>query len=320
MKKIVIIEPGYLHYQEEKSVLAKYDVNFVTVPINSSLENTLKEVKDADAVMVRDTPIRKDIITGMKRCKIIVRYGVGVDNVDLEAAKQQKIYVANVPDYGAEDVAEHALALLLAATRRLVQRDRDIRVNGKWGVGQLEPMTRLEGKILGIIGFGRIAKELLRKSKGIGFSQTLVADPLLTHDQANEFGVVKVEIDELCRQSDFISLHVPLLPTTRHIINAQRLALMKPTTVLVNCGRGGLIDEQALAHALSKGHLFAAGIDTFETEPVPKDNPLLKLDNTICTDHTAWFTTESVVDLQRKAAEEILRVFDGFEPKHWVNK
>ncbi|WP_439258455.1 C-terminal binding protein [Lonepinella sp. BR2271] len=320
MKKIVIIEPGYLDYQEEERVLAKYKPKFIIVSLGSNKTEILKAVEDVDAIMVREAKIDADVIRAAKQCKVIARYGVGVDNVDLATAKENGIYVANVPDYGSEDVAEHTVALLFATTRRIVKRDRDVRLNSKWGIGQLEPMYRMGGKVLGIVGFGRIAREFFRKTKGIGFSRTLVSDPLLTEREAQQLGIEKVEIDALCQQADFISLHTPLLPQTHHLINADRLALMKPNTVIVNCGRGGLIDEQALYSALNEERIFAAGIDTFEQEPVSATNPLLTLDNVICSDHTAWYTTESVIELQHKAAEEVLRVFEGEQPKNWVNK
>ena len=319
MKNIVVIEPGYLDYQEEQNVLAKYEAKFTVVPLGSSLDDIIKAVSNADAIMVREAKIDAEIIAAAKQCKVIVRYGVGVDNINLEAAKAKGIFVANVPDYGSEDVAEHAVALLLAATRRIVKRDEDVRKHGKWGIGQKEPMYRLGHKTLGIIGFGRIARQFFKKTVGIGFKQVLVSDPLLTTEEAEQLGIKKVAIDELCQQADFISLHAPLTPQTRHLINADRLALMKPNAILVNCGRGGLIDETALYNALHQHRIFAAGIDTFEQEPVNANNPLLTLDNVICSDHTAWFTTESVIELQHKAALEVLRVFDGEQPKNWVN-
>ncbi|WP_439291186.1 C-terminal binding protein [Lonepinella koalarum] len=321
MKNIVIIEPGYLHYEEEKKVLSSYVPNFITLNLATEKEETITKIlNQADAVMVRDFPIRSETIDKLTQCQVIVRYGVGVDNVDLQHAKEKGILVANVPDYGAEDVAEHAIALLFATARRICKRDNDVRNKGKWGIGQLEPMYRIGGKTLGIIGFGRIAREFFKKLSGVGFTQILVSDPALTFKDAEKLGVNKVEVDELCRQADFISLHSPLLPQTRHIINAERLSLMKPTTIIVNCGRGGLIDETALYKALIENRLFAAGIDTFEQEPVSPNNPLLTLDNVICSDHTAWFTTESVVELQHKAALEVLRVFNGEQPKNWVNR
>ncbi|AUS67707.1 C-terminal binding protein [Escherichia albertii] len=318
MKKIVVIEPGYLNYSAEENILQDWDPQFVVVPANASLEEKLRQVSNADAIMVREATVSRPMIEAMQQCRVIVRYGVGVDNIDSQAAKEKGIYVANVPDYGSEDVAEHALALLLAATRRIATRNRDVR-DGQWGIGQREPMFRLAGKILGVVGFGRISRCFVQKASGIGFKRILVVDPLLTDEQASQAGVTRVNLDTLCREADFISLHAPLTPDTHHLIGEAELAKMKPSAVLVNTSRGGLIDEQALINALLQKRIFAAGLDVFESEPLSAKSPLLQMDNTLCTDHTAWFTEESVVELQSKAAHEVRRAFEGEHPLNWVN-
>lgn len=318
MKKIVVIEPGYLNYSAEENILQDWDPQFVVVPANASLEEKLRQVSNADAIMVREATVSRPMIEAMQQCRVIVRYGVGVDNIDSQAAKEKGIYVANVPDYGSEDVAEHALALLLAATRRIATRNRDVR-DGQWGIGQREPMFRLAGKILGVVGFGRISRCFVQKASGIGFKRILVVDPLLTDKQASQAGVTRVNLDTLCREADFISLHAPLTPDTHHLIGEAELAKMKPSAVLVNTSRGGLIDEQALINALLQQRIFAAGLDVFESESLSAKSPLLQMDNTLCTDHTAWFTEESVVELQSKAAHEVRRAFEGEHPLNWVN-
>lgn len=318
MKKIVVLEPGYEHYQEEIKVLAAFNPEFIVVPKSASQEERAKALLQADALMIREAPLPLEYIALLDKCQAIVRYGVGVDNVDLAAAKEKGIYVANVPDYGSEDVAEHALALLLAATRRITSRNTQVH-SGQWNIGQAESMYRLSGKVLGIVGFGRIARCLAAKASGIGFSRMLVCDPLLNDADAMAAGVEKVTLEQLCQQADLISLHVPLSEKTRHLIGVEQLALMKPTTIVVNTSRGGLIDENALYQALIENRLFAAGLDVFEQEPVRQDHPLLTLPNVICTDHTAWFTEESVTELQRKAAQEVLRIFEGNKPLNWVN-
>ncbi|MCE7639398.1 C-terminal binding protein [Vibrio fluvialis] len=319
MKKVVVIEPGYLDYEEEEKVLRSHQARFVSLPIGVERSEILREVIDADAIMVREAVVDAEILNAAEKCKVVVRYGVGVDNIDLSYAKQKGVYVANVPDYGSEDVAEHALALLLAATRRIVTRDKDVR-QGKWGVGQAEPVPRMGGKVLGVIGFGRIARSFAQKASGIGFRSTMVFDPALTLEQAKEAGVQKADLETLVCESDFISLHAPLNEHTRHMINGDLIGKMKPMAVLVNTSRGGLVDEKALYEALKANRIHAAGVDVFETEPVPQHSPLLTLPNTICTDHTAWFTEESVIELQHKGALEVLRVFDGETPNNWVNQ
>ena len=318
MKKIVVIEPGYLNYSAEESILQNWDPQFVVVPANASLEEKLRQVSNADAIMVREATVSRPMIEAMQQCRVIVRFGVGVDNIDSQAAREKGIYVANVPDYGSEDVAEHALALLLAATRRIATRNRDVR-DGQWVIGLREPMFRLAGKILGVVGFGRISRCFVQKASGIGFKRILVVDPLLTDEQASQAGVTRVNLDTLCREADFISLHAPLTPDTHHLIGEAVVAKLKPSAVLVNTSRGGLIDEQALINALLQQRIFAAGLDVFESEPLSAKSPLLQMENTLCTDHTAWFTEESVVELQSKAAHEVRRAFEGEHPLNWVN-
>lgn len=318
MKKIVIIEPGYLNYSAEEGILHDWDPEFVVVPVNATLEDKLQQIRNADAVMVREAVVDRTMIEAMQQCRIIVRYGVGVDNIDSLAARDKGIYVANVPDYGSEDVAEHALALLFAATRRIATRNRDVR-EGQWGIGQREPMFRLAGKVLGVVGFGRISRCFVQKASGIGFKRILVVDPLLTDKQAAQAGVTRVDLDTLCREADFISLHAPLTAETHHLIGEAELSQMKPSVILINTSRGGLIDEQALINALLQQRIFVAGLDVFESEPLSAKSPLLQMDNTLCTDHTAWFTEESVTELQSKAAYEVRRAFKDQQPLNWIN-
>ncbi len=319
MKNIVVIEPGYLNYRSELDVLKDFSPTISIVKIGTPKNKILETVKDADAILVREAKVDKEIIDAALICKIIVRYGVGVDNIDLDYAKSKSIKVANVPDYGSEDVAEHALALLLSASRRIASRNNDVH-NGIWGVGQKEVMPRLSGKILGVIGFGRISQCFVKKASGIGFSKIIAFDPMFNKEAGDKLAVTQVSLEELCKSADFISLHAPLIPSTKEIINKDTLALMKKNAVLVNTSRGGLVNENDLYQALSEKKIFAAGLDVFNQEPISKENKLLTLSNVIATDHTAWYTAESVIELQKKAALEIKRVFLNQDPVHWVNK
>jgi D-3-phosphoglycerate dehydrogenase len=244
-----------------------------------------------------------------------VRYGVGVDNIDRGAATARRIFVANVPDYGVEEVSDHALALLLAVARRIVWRDRAVR-SGAWNIARDEPMHRLAGGTLGLVGYGRIGQSFHRKARALGFARTLVFDPFL--DSAPD-GAELSDLSELCIQSDAISLHAPLTGETWHLIGRTQLALMKRTAILVNTSRGGLVDATALGEALAENRIFGAGLDVFEEEPPAKDNPLFELPNVVVSDHTGWYSEESVKDLRRKASEEIARVFAGEIPRNWIN-
>ena len=248
-----------------------------------------------------------------------MRHGVGVDNVDLNAARARKIYVANVPDYGAEiEVSEHALALYLAIQRRIPSRDLEVRA-GQWGIGQVAMIPGRENATLGLIGCGRIGLQAARKFRALGFSRVLVFDPFLSAEAARAADVEPVDLRTLCACADVVSLHAPLTKDTHHLLDAAHIALMKPTSIVINVSRGGLVDEAALAVALQEKRLFGAGIDVFEQEPVASDNPLLTAPNTLLSDHAAWYSERSVAVLQRNAAEEIARVLEGQPPKNWVN-
>lgn len=314
--RVVIVDDGYDRYDIERDMLAPLGAEVVLLPCRGDAAAVAAVVVDADAVMVRESPIDAGAIRGMQRCKVIVRYGVGVDNIDRAAARECRIAVANVPDYGAsEDVATHAVALLLAVARRIVTRDRDVR-RGSWNVSRAEPMHRLAGATLGMIGCGRIGRSFAAKMRGMGVARVLVHDPQLGSWPE---GIAAAEIDEICRAADFVSLHAPLTAQTRHVIDARRLALMKPTAILINTARGGLVDEAALARALRERRIFGAGLDVLEREPPPADDPLLGLDGVVLSDHTGWYSEQAVESLQSQAAAEVARVLRGEPPLNWVN-
>ena len=316
-KRVVVVDGGYESYDIEQRVLAPLDADVIVDPCHGDPARLKAATGEADTVLVRDSPIDAETIACMRRCRIIVRYGIGVDNVDLLAAQQRGIFVANVPDYGAEEVSDHALTLLMSVARRSVTRDHAVR-GGAWNVSPGEKMYRIAGRALGLVGYGRIARALERKMRGMGVVRALVYDPLL---EPSAFADVEsVDLNSLCQQSDFISLHAPFTRDTSHIINSTRIALMKPTAILVNTARGGLIDETALIEALRSKRIFGAGIDVFEHEPPCPDHPLFALDNVVLSDHTAWYSEESAAELQTKAAEEVARVLQGEPPRHWVNR
>ena len=315
---IAILEPGYAAYDTEASVLAEQDVQIVPVAAETEAVSALQAL-DPVAILVRERTVDASVIDACPNLKVVVRYGVGVDNIDLDYAKARGIYVANVPDYGAEiEVSEHALALYLAVQRRIPSRDTEVR-QGRWGIGQSALIPSRENAALGLIGCGKIGLQTAQKFRALGFSSVLVFDPYLPDDAASAADVRKVELADLCKTSDVISLHAPLTPETRHILDADHIALMKPTSIVINVSRGGLVDESALAEALNHGRVHGAGIDVFEQEPVAPNNPLLHSPNTIVSDHAAWYSERSVAVLQRNAAEEIIRVLNGDPPKNWKN-
>lgn len=315
---IAVLEPGYAAYDTERSVLAAHDVGVAAIAADEAAVPALQAINPV-AILVRERAVGIPELDACANLKVVVRYGVGVDNVDLEHARSRGVYVANVPDYGAEhEVSEHAVALYLAVQRRILSRDAEVR-EGKWGIGQAAVIPSREDAVLGLIGCGKIGLQAARKFRALGFERVVVADPYLSPEAAREAGVEKADLDDLCRIADVISLHAPLTPETHHIVNAGRIALMKPTSIVVNVSRGGLVDEAALATALVGGRIFGAGIDVFEQEPVAADNPLLAAPGTIVSDHGAWYSERSVEVLQRNAAQEVDRVLSGEQPNNWVN-
>lgn len=305
----VVLDAGYDSHAIEASILQPFGLTVVERACHGDPAAVVRAVAGAVAVLVRESPVTAAAIDAMPGCRVIVRYGVGVDNIDLDAAARRGIAVANVPDYGIEEVSDHALALLLAVERRIVGRDRAVR-DGAWNVARAEPMRRLSELTLGIVGYGRIGRAFHRKAGALGFAQVLVHDPGLADS---------VPLDDLLARSDIVSLHLPLTPDTAGLIGPERIARMKPGASLINTARGGLVDEAALARAIAAGRLRGAGLDVLAVEPPAPDNPLLALPQVVLTDHTGWYSESSVADLQRKAAGEIARVLSGQPPRHWVN-
>ncbi len=312
---VVIINAYYPHYEVEKKILSPFDAEISHVTTGNDLLKTIEAARFADAIMTRETELPLQFIDELQKCKVIVRYGVGVDNIDLQAAARKKIFVANVKDYGTETVAEHAVALMFAVARRIVTRDQEVR-KGIWDVGAAQPLYSFMDKTVGIIGCGKIGKAFLRKVSALGFRKALVYDPFITELEGAEM----MDIDTVFRESDVISLHMPLTSESRHIINEEVISQMKPNAILINTSRGGLVDEVSLANALRENRIYGAGIDVFETEPPSLTHPCFALKNVVVSDHTGWYSVESLEILQRKAAEEVARVFSNQQPLSWVNR
>jgi D-3-phosphoglycerate dehydrogenase len=311
---VVAIDDGYPAYDQEERLLAGVGARFALRPVRGSADAAVEAVRDADVVLVRESPLPRRAIEAMARGRAVIRYGIGVDNIDQAAAREHRIYVANVPDYGIDEVGTQTVALALAVVRRLRLHEREVRA-GRWSTGVLAPMYRLRGRTLGLVGCGRIARMTHEMLAGFGFGR------VLAHDPAAELpaGVRQASIDEICAEADLISLHAPLTAATRHLIDRRRIALMRPTAILVNTARGGLVDLDALAQALAEGRLLGAGLDVFEHEPPDPAHPLFALDNVVVTNHIGWYSEEAMRDVQRKAAEEAVRVLQGRPPRHWLN-
>lgn len=318
-KKVLITEPTPF-IEEEWGMLKKHAT--VKLAGSTTEEGLIAEVGDVDVILVVYAKITKRIIEAARRLKGIVRYGVGVDNVDVRAATERGIYVANVPDYCTGAVAEHTFALLLALARRIVLADRTVKT-ASWGVWTQQPAelmgTELEGKVLGLIGMGKIGCAVARRAKAFGM-RVMAYDPYLGEDRARLLGVELVDLDTLLKGSDFVSIHVPLTSETLGMIGELELRKMKRTAYLINTSRGPVVDEGALYKALREGWIAGAALDVYEKEPPDRDNPLFKLDNVVLTPHVAWYTEEALKRLKRSVAEEAIRMLEGMPPKNLVNR
>jgi len=283
-------------------------------------ENELIEfTQDADGIVSVLTPMTAKVINTLKKCQIIVRRGIGYDIVDTKAAAAKGIPVANVPDYCVEEVADHAMTLLLCAVRKVIPGREHVR-DGHWlgDFKQLEPIPALKDCTLGLVGFGRIAREVAIRAKSFGM-KVQATDPYIPDEVGAQHGVKLVSLDELITSSDFISIHAPLTDDTRDLISKREFAKMKPTAILINTARAAVVNEEALIEALQSGKIAVAAFDVMAQEPPKPDNPLLKMGNMIITPHTAWYSDRASRVLGEKVAEEILRVFKGYLPKNLVN-
>ena len=281
-------------------------------------EEFLPEAQDCDALLnTYAGPITGEVMARMPRCKIIARYGIGVDTIDLDAATAAGIIVTNNPTYCIEEVAEHTMALLLSCARKVALYDRLVRA-GRWEVPPGKPMFRLVGRTLGLVGFGNIARAVAARATAFGM-RVLYHDPFVQEGQFPVPGEKK-ELFEMLREADFVSLHPPLLPETRGMMNDEAFARMKPTAFLVNCSRGPIVDTRALVRALDAGRIAGCALDTTDPEPLPGPHPLRGRENVTITPHAAWYSEQAMVGLQSGAPSEVRRVLIGEWPVNVVNK
>lgn len=318
--KVVICDYEFPNVDPEREALKNIpDLEFI--PAQCKTEEELIELtKDAEGVLNQWNYLTENVINNMKNCKVIATYGIGTDKINVEAASKKGIYVCNVPSYGTNEVANHALAMLMACSRQLVQYDRLIR-KGQFGYPTLgKKLYRIEGQVVGLVGFGKIPRNLSRKLIDAFNMKVLAYDPFITEEFAKECGVEKVDLETLMKNSDFVSVHVPLTKETKYIIDEKMMRLMKPTAYLINCGRGAIVKEDDLSKVLKENVIAGAGIDVFEIEPIKTDDPLLQLDNVIVTPHSAYYTEESLYALQYGAAAEVARVLTGEKPISAVNQ
>lgn len=288
----------------------------IRVSKSASLDDILEVARDADGILVCYAKLTPEFLRQLTRCKVIGRTGLGVDNIDLPTAKEKGITVTYVPDYCLAEVSDHAMALLLSLARKIPLSNKLVQA-GRWEMPAVVPIFRLEGRVLGLVGLGNIPRALVPKAQAFGL-KVITYDPYVSPEHLKALNVESVSFDELLARSDFISVHAPLLPETRGLLNAEAFAKAKKGVMIVNTARGPLIDEKALAAALDSGQVGGAALDVLEVEPPPAGNPLAGRDNVILTPHTAFYSVDALEELQSKAAGDVARVLAGEQPVYPV--
>lgn len=316
MWKVVICDYYYESLTQEREILSGIGAEVLDYHCTTE-DEVISAAEDCDALICQFAPITRRVIQSLKRCKVIVRYAIGVDNIDLKAAEECGITVCNVPDYSIDEVSNHAIALLLDCAKKLTFLAGQVK-QGHTGYGTVKPLFRMEGRALGLMGFGRIPRMVARKMSGFGV-RMIAFDPMMDHAAARELGVVPVGFQQLLEESDYLSVHCPLTAETRHLFDRRAFEKMKASAIFINTARGAIVKEEDLIWALENHQIAMAGLDVTETEPIPKEHPLLQMDNVLVTPHVAWYSEEAVLELQRKAAEEAAGVLQGKPPRHPVN-
>lgn len=305
--KVFVTDYGFADLHQESDILKAQGYELYASK-SSTEEEIIELAADVDALLVQWAPVTVKVISKLKKCRVIVRYGIGVDNIDLEAARQRSIPVCNVPDYCISEVADHTVSLALSLARQLTETNNRLK-EGIWKITPPYRMPAFRDMLFATVGYGRIARDVLKRAKAFGFN-TGASDPNVTTEEMLAEGVQPLQFDELIETADIISLHLPLNEKTRHLINADRIKRMKKGTILINTSRGELIDTTALAEALEHRKIVA-GLDVFETEPLPDTHPLRNSKHVLLTSHTAWYSERSVPELQKRAAVEVLRGLEG---------
>jgi D-3-phosphoglycerate dehydrogenase len=315
-KLVLVTDYTWKSTDLEASVLAEAGARLLEAETGSE-EELQSLVVNADAILTCFARVSAEVIRRGEKLQVVGRYGIGVDNIAVEEATRLGIPVTNVPAYCVDEVAEHALAFMLGLARKIPRYDRAVH-EGNWKLDTGVPMHRVAGRTLGIIGFGHIGQSLARKVAGFGM-RILVHDPIARPETLQSHNAEGVSLDDLLAQADFVSIHTPLIPETRAMINRDRLRRMKPTAFLINTARAGIIDQDALLAALQEGRIAGAALDVFDPERLPADHPLLAQPNLLATPHVAFYSEESVQEMEIKAARNVARILSGQRPDALVN-
>jgi D-3-phosphoglycerate dehydrogenase len=312
---IAVTDSPFPSLDPAKAALARLDPE-LRMAKSASAEDILAVARDADAILVTYAKLPGELLRQLTRCKAIGRFGLGVDNIDLPAAAELGITVTYVPDYCMHEVSDHAMALLVALARKIPLSNALVQA-GRWEMPAVVPIHRLAGRVLGLVGFGNIPRALAPKARAFGL-RVVAHDPYVSAQTLSAAGVEGVSFDELLAISDFVSIHAPLLPSTRGLFNAEVLRKMKKGAFLINTARGPLLDEDALVAALDSSQLGGAALDVVAIEPLPRESRLIGRDNVILTPHTAFYSVEALEELQSKCAADVARVLSGEPPVYPV--
>jgi len=315
--RIAIADSVFPNLDPAMEIFSALDAT-VTLAEDSTTEAIVEVARDADALMVTFAQITSEVIGELRNCRAIGRFGIGVDNIDIDVATEAGIQVCYVPDYCLDEVSDHALALLMSLARKITYSNALVQ-SGRWEGKAVAPLRRLRGQTLGLVGLGKIPQTLVPKAKALEL-HVVAYDPYISADVAAGLDVQLLSFDELLAVSDYISLHAPLTEETRNLFDEDAFAKTKPEALLINTARGPMIDEQALANALDAGRLSGAGLDVMPNEPPAADCPLLNRDNVILTPHTAYYSEDALLDLQTKAARDVARVLSGEAPVYPFNR
>jgi D-3-phosphoglycerate dehydrogenase len=313
-KKILIVQA--IHERGVQVFDERFEVRVASDP---SVETVIREIAGVDGVVVRTALFPREIIEAADSLKVIGRHGVGVDNIDVAAATARGIVVANTPNANSTSVAEHTVTAIGALAKRVVVYDRATR-EGNWEIRNSYKAVDLDGKTLGLIGIGRIGSMVARRAAAAYNMNVIAFDPYVSEEKARELGITLIDSsNDVFSRADVISLHTPLTPETRGLVNMARLRLMKPTAFLVNFSRGEVVNERDLHEALTTGTIAGAALDVFDPEPPLKDNPLFGLENVILSPHSAALTQECVIRMATGAAEAVVAALSGGQPQFVVN-
>lgn len=311
--KVVITDCDHGDIEEEKRIFGQMGVELSWLQLKTE-EDLIRECKDAEGLLIQYAPLTRKVLEQLPRCKVLSRYGVGVDSIDLKAATDLGIIVANVPDYCVDEVAIQAVTLFMALIRKTVFFDQKVRA-GHWDFTEGGPIHRIRGKTMGLVGCGKIGMEVARMASTLGM-QVLAFDPYIQKAE----GIRLVDLDTLFKESDFISIHCPLNESTRHLIGEKAFHQMKKRPLIVNTSRGPIIDGTALIEALKGGLISGAGLDVLEKEPLDPQSPLLRMENVIFSPHMGFYSEESIRELNRRTAENVADVLLGKWPRSVVNR